>query len=214
MALRPLGRLIRWLLAASLAAVCGCNLLAYPLYLTAPEPVRKVPAEFDKLPGKTVAVVVWAEPATLFQFPHIRLEVAAQVAYQLGRHIKDTHVVEPQQVADYQDRHPNWASLPPAELGKKFGADYVIFIELLKYTTRDPKSPALFRGRATASVAVYDANEPSRRWTLTQAVAQYPARQTGLISGDDMSVHRRLLEQLGIQIARKFYDHEVKVQGS
>jgi len=210
--MRPLEVATRIATTAGICGLLGCNLLAYPLYLAAPEPTKKVPAEFNKLQGKRVAIVVWAKPETLFQFPHVRLEVAAQVAWQLQQKVKNVQVVQPQLIADYQDRHPEWEGLPPAEIGKRFGADYVIFVELLEYTTRDPRSPTLYRGRARAGIVVYDVADPARKWPLNPVTAEYPGGPVGVAAADDMAVHRGLLDLLGRKIAQKFYDHEIVLE--
>jgi hypothetical protein len=195
----------------SLAIVCttGCQMIGYGLYSVLPEPTEKIPAEFNRLDGKKAAVLVWAPSETMLQFPHVRLELASQTAYQMKQRLKTTTVVPPEQVAAHQDRNLNWDAVPPSEIGKQFGADYVIFIELLEYSTRDPKMPGLFRGRARVSIVVHDVNDPTARWSLTPAVAEYPTGHTRLPNADDMIIHRQMLEILGSQITSKFYDHEI-----
>jgi hypothetical protein len=187
----------------------GCTQLGFALASTMPEPVEEVPAEFNKLEGEKVAVVVWAQPETVLQYPHVRLELASQVAYDLQRHLEPIEVVPPQKIADYQESNLNWDAMPPARLGEKFGADFVIFIELLNYSTREPHEPNLFRGRAKASLVVHDVSDPMARWSLTPATAAYPSGARRVTNIDEMTVHRQLLEILGSRIAVKFYDHEV-----
>lgn len=197
------------LCGVALSCAVGCQAIGYGLYQVMPEPVDKIPAEFNKLDGKKVAIVVWAQPETLLQFPHMRLELASQVTYQMKQRLKTTQTVPAEQVATYQDRNLNWDAVPPPQIGKQFGADYVLFIELLEYSTREPKTPGLFRGRAKASIVVHDAADPTARWSLTPASAEYPMGHTKLANADDMAIHRQLLEILGSQITTKFYEHEV-----
>lgn len=192
-----------------LLALAGCQALAYPLAVAHMDDTEKVPAEFSKLEGRKIAVVIWAESGTLYQFPHMRLELASQVTYQMGQHLEASQVVPPQAIADYQGRDPNWDSTQPTEIGKRFGADYVVFVELLEYSTREPNTPGLFRGRAKASVVVYDVADPTARWTLSPATAEYPSGRQSLAASDDQAVHSQLLEILGSQITAKFYSHEV-----
>jgi hypothetical protein len=193
----------------ALVGAAGCQAIGYGLVSVLPEPTDKIPAEFNRLDGKKAAVLVWAPSETMLQFPHVRLELASQTVYQMKQRLKTTTVVPPEQVAAYQDRNLNWDAVPPSEIGKQFGADYVIFVELLEYSTRDPKTPTLFRGRARASIVVHDANDPTARWSLTPAVAEYPTGHTRLSGADDMTIHRQMLEILGSQITSKFYEHEV-----
>jgi hypothetical protein len=193
-------------LALTLAA--GCNLVG-PLVMITPEPTEDVPAEFNRLEGKKVAVLVWAQPETMLQFPHVRTELASQIAYQMRSQLKNTQVVPPEQIADYQNRNLNWDAVPPTQIGKQFGADYVVFVELLEYSTRDPKTPTLFSGRAKASVVVHDVADPTARWSLTPETAQYPTGNARLANVDDTTIHRQLLEILGSRVTLKFYDHQV-----
>lgn len=193
----------------TLVCAVGCQAIGYGLYSVMPEPTEKIPAEFNRLEAKKAVILVWAPSETMLQFPHIRLELASQTAYQMKQRLKTTEIVPADQVAAYQDRNLNWDALPPSEIGKHFGADYVIFIELLDYSTRDPKLPTLFRGRSRASIVVHDSADPTARWSLTPAVAEYPAGHTRLPNADDMTIHRQMLEILGSQITSKFYDHEI-----
>ena len=51
--------------------------------------------------------------------------------------------------------------------------------------------------------------DPTARWSLTPAVAEYPTGHTRLANADDKTIHRQMLEILGSQITSKFYEHEV-----
>ena len=59
-------------------------------------------------------VLVWAPSETMLQFPHMRLELASQIAYQMKQRLKTTEIVPPDQVAAYQDRNLNWDAVPPS----------------------------------------------------------------------------------------------------
>lgn len=201
---------ILWIgLIVALFAQAGCNMLAYPAMLAAEAQTEKVPAEFSRLADKKVAIVVWSDAGTLYQFPHIRLELASQLAYQMAGQLKTVSIVAPQEIADYQSRNPNWDAMPAWQIGRQFEADYVIFVEILEYSTREPRTPGLFHGMAKASVVVHDVADPTARWTLTPVSADFPLRRTTSMNSDDQMVHRQLIEMLAGQITTKFYEHEV-----
>ncbi len=193
----------------ALSCAAGCQAIGYGLASILPEPTERIPAEFNKLEGKKVAVVVWAPAETILQFPHMRLELASQVVYQMKQQVKAAQVQPAEPIATYQDRNLNWDAVPPPEIGKQFGADYVVFVELLEYSTRDPKLPSLFHGRAKASVVVHDVADPTTRWSLTPAAAEYPTGYVKLPSSDDLTIHHQMLEILAGQITSKFFEHEV-----
>ena len=75
--------------ALSLGAAAGCQAIAYPFIVFGEEPTVKVPAEYGKLAGKKVAIVVWADNETLMDYPFVRFEVASWVAQTLKAHAQN-----------------------------------------------------------------------------------------------------------------------------
>lgn len=197
-----------------LLALSSCRALLYPILATAPKPTRKVLAEFSKLPGHRVLILVWADQATLFDYPNIRYELAEYVAYHLKDKLKNLTIVPNREVARYQQTNYHWDSQPPALIGRKFDAELVLHIELLQYTTRAAGTPHLLCGQGRAAITIYDcqAEPPRQRLYHGQAEARYPpSGSLGLLQADDASVHARTLDLLGAAIAAKFYDHEVEL---
>jgi len=195
-----------------LAALCSCRALLYPIIATAPEPTRKVAAEVDRLSGHRVLVLVWADQATLFDYPYIRFELAEYVAYHLKEKVKNVGLVANREVATYQQSSYDWENVPPARIGARFDADWVIHVELLEYTTHGAGTGHLLSGRSRASVTVYEVGAESGHSRLYQgeAKSRYPDQgSVGLLEASPQVVHARNLDLLGQDIARKFYDHEI-----
>ncbi|MCH7799222.1 MAG: peptide chain release factor 1 [Planctomycetes bacterium] len=72
-----------WILAASLLpCATGCNWLTPLIFIG--EHKKEISAEFDKLPGTRVVILVWAPPETRFDYPHVRRELATHVADKLA----------------------------------------------------------------------------------------------------------------------------------
>jgi len=205
--------LVLGLLVGSLCT--GCNLISLPVVLFAPDPTKKVPAEFAHLKGKRVLILVWAEQATLYEYPHVQLETATHIRYYLKEKFKDIDIVSPTDVDRYMKGHPEWATEHPARLGRHFKADLVMMIELMEFGTREPGSPGLFRGRARARVTVYDltsGEEQPKGIALKPAEAFYPAdRPIGVLRADDRTIRAETYKEFGRVVAEKFYDHEVKL---
>ena len=207
----------RWMLGAAVVLLplsTGCNLISLPYVLFGPEPTEKVQAEFSHLKGKRVVVLVWAEQATLYEYPHVQVEVAGYVHYHLKEQIKPLDIVPPSQVKRYMQSHPDWATEHPGRIGRHFKADIAMMIELMEFTTREPGSPNLFRGRARAGITVYDLTgdqELPKGIALKPAEAVYPSdRPIGVLRADDRQIRAETYHELGRTVARKFYDHEVK----
>lgn len=168
------------LLAAGIALTSGCKLLGAPFLLWGPEPTKLVPAEYPYLENKRVAIVVWADSDTLFEFPHVRFELGAFVEEALSGKVKGVVLVPSRRVADLQSADPDWDREPPGRLGKELGADRVIMVELTQYTLREPESPQLLRAYVAANVKVYDTADPDAGADLQHdGESRPPARGSG-----------------------------------
>ena len=192
------------------AVSSGCSWLVPFIFLGQHQ--RKVAAEFDSLQGKRVAVVVWAEPATLFDYPHVRLELGSYSADKIRAGVKDCDVVDPFRVEEFLERDVD-AALEPRKVGAYFEADMVVYIELLKFQIRDAEAPDLLRGRVKASVAVYDLRadpDETARFVLAPVEVVCPEHQPVLMSSRNARlIRQQAYEQFAETVARKFYEHKV-----
>ncbi|RMF79613.1 MAG: hypothetical protein D6744_08970 [Planctomycetota bacterium] len=196
-----------------LALLAGCRALMMPLVVFGAEPTRKVAAEYPYLADKTICIAVWLDNNTRFEYPHAQLELSEHVAAALQPHIDNVAFVPNKRVVAYQRSHPNWDREDPAVLGARFRADRLMLIEVTQYTTREPDSPHLYRGRIAASVKVYDTEyENAAPVYRTRVEVAYPPKSVGEWGADDRSIRRGAMELFAAELARKFYDHRVKVE--
>ena len=90
-----------WIVLGVLPMLGACNLLT-PLVFVG-EPKKKVAPEFDKLANNRVAVHVWTDAATLFDYPHARFELATYIGDKLAAETAQrklgTVVVDPREVS-------------------------------------------------------------------------------------------------------------------
>lgn len=193
----------------------GCNLVSLPFVLFAPEPTEKVPAEYTKLKGKKLVILVWAEQATLYEYPKVQLEASSYIRYHLKEKYGDLDIISPSDVYHYMQSNPDWDSEHPAKIGRHFKADLVMMTELMEFTTREPGSPNLFRGRVRARVTMYDLSAGEDRpkgVALKPAEAVFPPdRPIGVLRADDRWIRAETYKEFGRVVARKFYEHEVKL---
>ncbi len=203
--------------AAAATAAAGCNLFT-PLFFFG-EHKRRVPAEFSKLAGQNVLILVWAQPETLFDYPHVRLETSIYLRDKLDAELRtrktQVDFVDPARVEDYLQRSLE-ASADPEAVGRRFDASMVIYIELLEFQIRDPDAPDFLRGQAHASVAVYDltaAADETKRYELAPVTARYPENQPLMINPTaTRHVHEGLYVTFAELVARKFYDYEENLE--
>jgi hypothetical protein len=205
--------LIPFLLAAT--ALTGCEAARYFTYLFAPGS-DKVAAEFAELPGKSVVIVVYCDKRVQYEYPDVCLSLSSAVAEQLAKNVKDVNVIDPRRVVKYQDGNIYWDELDKTQLGKAFGADFVLFISVVEYSTREPGSLNLYRGRITAQVSLYKTSLPEREariWRESSIRVVHPKHDpTSLLRESDRSVRDKTEAIFADKLAKKFYDHKVDAE--
>ncbi len=194
-------------------AIGGCKLFAAPFLLWGKEPTKDVPAEYPYMQGKKVCLLVWADSETLFEYPWVQLEISEHVATTMKPNIPEISFIPNRKIIDLQRRDFDWERGDPAVLGARFGADRVLMIELTQYTTREPESPHLYRGRIAANVKVYDtAYRRSAPVFKTSVETVYPPDSVGQWGTDDAGIRKATMEAFAIDLAGKFYDRQVEVK--
>lgn len=200
------------LLAGGLVGAAGCRLITAPILMWGKEPTKEVVAEYPYLSGKKVALLVWAEPYTLFEFPNLQLEISEHVRVALKTYVPEITVVPNRPIVEYQTQNPNWDRENPALIGDRFGAERVLLIELTHFTTRPPDAPHLYRGHAAANVKVYDTSEPDALPAYqTPLDVQYPPDSHGSYDTDQRDIRRTTMQRFAAELAKKFYDREEKL---
>lgn len=212
----PMKRLAVLLLPLFAGLLGGCNWIAFPLYVLSPgETPLKVQAEYAGLKGQTVAVLVYAGVETLYEYRYndVRLELGEAVGEQLRNSIKGCRTVEPVRVTRYQDANLHWDSMPIPEIGRALKADYVLYISLEEFATREPGSTNLARGRITARCTVWDTHpaQPNLAcvWQKDRVAVIHPKDQPLQLAAGNQTLLRLQTEQLFAEkLVKAFYDHK------
>ncbi len=204
------------LLAVSAAALGGCDLLKPFIFMG--EHKQKVAAEFDKLRNTRTAILVWAEPETLFHYPNVRLELSSGIRSQLIAKLTDKEsrieIIDPADVEDFIQRKRS-AAIDPVGVGNEFKCDYVVFIELLEFQIRDPDSPELLRAKIDAAVSVHDIHadpDQPRRYTVSPVTTIHPESGPILMNpSNPLIVRQEAYRKFSEAVAGRFYDHTVEL---
>ncbi len=207
-------RRLRWTALTLLPLLGACNLLT-PLVFVG-EHKRKIAPEFDKLPNSKVAILVWTETATLFDYPHARFELGAYVGDKLAQEMAQRQLsvdlADSRDVEDYIQKDLD-AQIDPRAVGKHFDADYVVFLEVLDFQIRDYQEPQFLRAKINASVSVHDMRadpDMDRRFELAPIDCEYPEGAPILFSAKNAPLVRETIYRMfAEQVARKFYEHTV-----
>lgn len=187
----------------------GCNWLT-PLAVLMPPPTKKVPPEYERLTGRRVAVVVWAKPSTLAVFPYARYDTANHVTTRLRNTVAGVQMISASRIEEYLESRPDMV-IEPAAVGRQFDAEAVVFLELLTYQTRDPKSPQMLQGKITSSVVVYDLreeDETKQRYELSTVAVAVPDQPTGALADDERRIRKETLTTFAAAVSQKFVEHE------
>jgi len=197
-------------LLACLGAAGGCGYIKALAILSAPT-TEKVEAEYDKLPGKRVAVYVWVPPEILWDYPKIRLDVSGHMTAYLQEHVENIRVVDPYRVEDYLRRSAS-PEVDAQEFADEFRADAVIKIAVFKFSMRDPGMSQFYRGRLSASVSVVDLTDAdglSQEVSLGEVAVVVPEDQgIGYTNIQPDQLRLETYRIFTIEAGKKFHEYE------
>ena len=144
------------LLLPALTFFAGCNWLEFPAYVLFGQPGTKVPAQYTGLESATTAVVVVTDPATDFDFPYARLNLALISAHQVSQKLKNTTFVDQETIDTFQNEDLDWYHLSMQQLGRKFNADRILYLDVMRFSMVEDNSIGLVRGRIIADASPDD----------------------------------------------------------
>ena len=203
------------LVSAGLAlSTAACNLISGMVQVL-PPPKQKVAAEYSRLAGKKVVILTWVQDdGALVDFPYAQAQLSAFAAVHLKEKVDNITIVSTARVEDYLER--SYDPVPdPVEVGKRFSADVVVFLEVFRLSLRDPATPQLYQGRIEASVRVYDrtaGGEGANEFELTPIEVRVPENRTiGVVAANAAQILRETYDAFGAAVAKRFHDHEVEL---
>ncbi|MCE5279632.1 MAG: hypothetical protein ABFD92_09430 [Planctomycetaceae bacterium] len=205
-----------WAALAMLIACGGCtNFRDMMLYSFAKAPIKTVPAEFDKFSGKRVAVVIFADQAVQYEYPMARLELATVVAQEIRAKLTKANVVDPRIILEQQDSDIHWDSMEKTRFGKLFGADYVLYVALVDFSTREVGSLELVRGRIVADVALYSTEQEeskSCQWRNPNLRIEFPGGNDAKVRLSENDIRYQTEKVFADTLVKKFYTHKVEME--
>lgn len=204
-------RFVPLALVLSSLAVSGCNYLIFAGYLLGGPP--SIDPDFEVETGLSmtdkdvkVAVVCYAPTEIRYDFSRIDKDLARYVSARLFQH--KIQVISPDQISAWLDRNPRWET--PAEIGEATGADYVVYLEVSKYSLYEANSEFLYRGRSEVLVSVWqmhDGGDGEQIYTR-DIVTTYPlAAPRNTFETKYTTFKREFLERLSEEVGRLFYEH-------
>lgn len=193
--------LLATLLLASGLVFTGCSTLGTLAYFVNP---NDIPAEFDELAGKHVAVV--CHPVVELQYSDAgsARELAELVGMNIDRNLRRAEVISQQEVARWMDENE---LVEYTAVGKALDADIVIGIDLEDF--RLYEGSTLYRGKASVHVRVYDVAEEKLLFEKRLDDYAFP-KDTAVPATDRTEQQFRglFMQVLSSKIARLFYPND------
>ncbi len=170
----------------------------------------EVPAQYADLQNKSVAVVVQADLATLYQFPSLTADVCGVVSSLIAEHVPGVRVLSPQFVTVWQQRTPNAQAMPYGEIAAQLGVDRVILIDIYEYRLNPPGNRWQWEGVCASHVGIIerDGLDPDVFVDTFNVIAEFP--NTPMLTrqeADEGQISMGLLVQYTRQVSWLFYDH-------
>jgi hypothetical protein len=169
----------------------------------------EVPAKYA-LDNKTVAVVVQADYATMFEHPEVVVNVSSGVAVRTARWAPNVHVLDPQRVLNWQLRTPQWNAMPYGQIAEQLNVDRVVYIDILEYRLNPPGNRYLWEGEAVARVGIIerDGPDPDAFADTFDVQGKFPnISGVSRESADEAAIRRGLQEVFVKNIAFLFHYH-------
>jgi hypothetical protein len=208
-------------LAAGLTT--GCNLLSLPFFIFGPEP--SVPAEMKQIGNKdkrkeiSLVVLAYAGPETRPEFIKVDRDLAALIAGEMRKAFEvneeKVKVVSPSKVEKFKQDHLSWQTMEPAEIGKRFNADYVVYVELdnesLSLYERG-SARELFRGHADYTVTLVNVHDSEDGTIRKQFSYTYPSEAKPIQATESTAIlfKQKFLEQIARKVAWCVTAHPTK----
>jgi hypothetical protein len=205
------------------ALTTGCNLLSLPFFLFGPEP--SIPAGIKELGSKekrhevTIVVLTYAGPETRPEFIKVDRDLAARIADEMRSAFQHNEqfakVISTSKVEKFKQEHLNWQTIEPVEIGKHFGADFVVYVELdndsLALYERG-SGRELFRGHAEGTISLIDVHDPEDGTKREPFNYTYPNDAKAIQASDSSATlfKQEFLKYVARKVAWSFVSHPTR----
>lgn len=155
--LRSLGGILA---VAMLLSTTGCfvNMMAAPFFLFGKDPTIDPPLKLLKgrRDSKKVLVISYADNGLRFGFDSIDEDICSLAGAAIALGDKRFEVVPARKARAWRDSNPNWSDLSLQEIGEQFDVDYVMFMEVTRFSLNETKNQFLLQGSINVKVKVHD----------------------------------------------------------
>jgi hypothetical protein len=207
-------RLTIAMLIATAPALAGCEaalLVGGMMQNYEYQKLVQVLPQYSDLEDRSVAVIVDADLATLYEYPDLVATVADNVSGRIQNDVPGARVMHPRAVLAWQYSTPQWNAMPYGELAEKLDVDRVVVIDIFEYRLNPPGNRWEWEGICAASVGIIerDGFSPDSFAESFTVVGRYPSlRLLTRDEADQRTIERGLLAEFIKETAWLFHEHE------
>jgi hypothetical protein len=207
-------------LALAAASCCGCDAATLAYFLS---PETKEDPELAKVVNpdkKKVSRILILPYLGVEQMETEFIQADRELANLLSKQFSTiceangdkVTVVSPYKVEEYKSKHSAWRDENPAAIGRQFGADYVVVVEIHSMGLYEQSSARLvYRGRMNLSVVLVDVKHPDNDPQASELNSVFPSEAKVEMADADLPVslfRTKFLTHVAKQIAYKFLSHQ------
>lgn len=204
------------LAASGMLLGAGCDMASLAYFLL---PEQQLPAKMrhlaseDKEKTPKVVILTWGGLETRAEFIHADRQLSELLAMHLKRLAEDNGeklaVVPARKVEEFKNANPNWRGMDLTEIGRRFDADHVIYLEVNSMSLYEFGSAnTLLRGRISLNVTLVDAHRPDDPPMQENYTTTYPGDAPGALPVDNeaqkMQFRQAFLNRVARDLSRYF----------
>jgi len=216
--MRTTARMLAMTLSAAMAMpLSGCAVSAWFAAQFGPE--KKVPAKYEPPAGKTILVFV-DDMLHPVDYEPVKIELAEMLNKQLIDHKVAAKTIPYSRLGEFIAATPSFNSLAVGEVGRKLGADMVLYVQIDEFGLRDAAAAAeLWKGRLGTTVRLVDVTK-GRLWPTDDPAGHMvlPKAETQTVSDSSQArgeqISKELAAETADKIAKLFYSHSTPYEGA
>jgi hypothetical protein len=105
---------------------------------------------------KRLVVLSYANSQLRFGFDAIDNDLCKLLINEIAAAEPRFEIVADRKVRAWKDVTPDWEQMELQEIGERFDADYVVFVEVNNFSTNEAKNQYLLKGATTVAFRVHD----------------------------------------------------------
>lgn len=170
----------------------------------------EVLAQYNGLEHQTVAVIVDADLATLYEHPMMCDTVAEGLSKRLSDRVSGIRILPQAIVRNWKFSTPQWNALPYGDIPKQLNVDRVVLIDIQDFRLHPKGNRWMWDGQCVAMVGIIerDSIEPDELADIYQVSARFPKlKELDRESATEQAIRTGLYVEFIKHVGWLFYPH-------